>query len=81
MRGHAHVSYIALGEKQLREEAKHLENVDKLKWVLDSEHLKSRGTVNWSSVVLLVWRNQVMLWTGYLLWPEDSFISIQVDSN
>ena len=31
------------GEKQLKEQAKHLENVAKLKWVLDSEHLKTRG--------------------------------------
>ena len=35
--------HIAKAERQLKEQAKHLENVERLKWVLDSEHLKSRG--------------------------------------
>ena len=36
-------TYSVKGERQLKEQAKHLENVERLKWVLDSEHLKSRG--------------------------------------
>ncbi|KAF6025564.1 DCTN3 [Bugula neritina] len=54
----AMVDYIETSEKQLKEQAQQLENVDRLKWVLESEHLKSRVTSDLNIKLLQVSQKQ-----------------------
>ncbi|XP_067933795.1 dynactin subunit 3-like [Watersipora subatra] len=54
------IAYIEASEKQLQEEAKHLENVERLKWVLDSEHLRTRITSNLNVKLLQVSERQAV---------------------